>query len=108
MNETEALEAIAQFEWVFAKKYAKTSPHEYLVCQPWDKRRHFYLSLIEYIFTNGYTEYYYGKPFTVCMIGGRKYWSMAPNLEAVDDTYCILNRSMEDNTDTTYGYQKEK
>ena len=45
--------------WIFAKTYAKTWPHEYLVQE--EVENELFTELADYIDTHGYKEYFYHK-----------------------------------------------
>jgi len=65
--------------WKFAKTYAQTAPHEYIVDE-WNIK--LFREICHLIDTQGYEEKFYDKPFRYYNIGEYKYW------------YCenILNR----------------
>lgn len=102
MSEQQIRELIAQLERVFAKTYADKSPHEYAVVKPGHPQREATVAFMDYILTHGEKELYFGHPFIVFKIDGRKYWSMAKSSDDIDDGNYILNRSMMDNVDTIY------
>lgn len=61
--------------WHFAKTYANSNPHEYIVrskCKSVD----FFDALCEYIKNNGHIEYFYGHSGTYVVIGEYTYWKM--------------------------------
>ncbi len=103
MRLDEAMDFICDARWVRAKTYEKTSPHEYTVIKAGHPLRERAVRFMEYIFDNGEVEYYYGHPFTVCFIGGRKYWCMAKSKEEISDDNFIINRSLFENAYMTYG-----
>ena len=62
-------------KWIFAKTYAKSNPHEYIVrsrCHSVD----FFDALCEYIKNNGHIEYFYNHCGTYVSIGDYTYWQM--------------------------------
>jgi hypothetical protein len=65
---------IANQEWTFAKTYADTYPHEYIVKDRVDAV--LYDQLAHHIDTNGYTEYFYTKPVVYFDHDGYTYWHM--------------------------------
>ena len=73
--------------WTFAKTYAKTWPHEYIVMEKVDKE--LFLKLAEFIDENGYDEYFYEKKQRYFDFDGYSYWHMDNiiNRCVVDDTY---------------------
>ena len=103
MDDAAARSLIDNLEWTFAKTYADTSPHEYAIVRASDPHRKEVVAFMRYIFEHGKTELYYGKPFTVYKLDGRKYWSMATDKDHITDDNYVLNRSMTYNVDTTYG-----
>jgi len=65
------LSIIEQQPWKFAKTYAQTAPHEYIVDQ-WNIE--LFEEICHLIDTEGYEELFYGKPFRYYNIGEFKYW----------------------------------
>ena len=83
-------------EWVFAKTYADTWPHEYLVREQVDEN--YFVALVEHIRANGYLGYFYKKEIIYYHEDGQVCWTMgAP----VDET-TIINRCR---LDQTYEYR---
>jgi len=77
---------IGMREWVFAKTYAETAPHEYTIRQDDDED---FKRAVAVIRENGYQEYYWKTLITYMDFDGRKYWTMgAPVEETV-----IVNRA---------------
>lgn len=58
-------------QWKFAKTYAETAPHEYIVDE-WDIQ--LFKEICHLIDTDGYEEMFYNKPFRYYNIGKYKYW----------------------------------
>ncbi len=102
MNETEIRTLIANLTWTFAKTYAKKSPHEYAVVKVGQAYRDEVVEFMKYIFEHGEKELYFGKPFIVYRIDGRKYWSMARSKDNISGNNYVLNRSMTHNVNTQY------
>lgn len=65
---------IASSKWTFAKTYAATWPHEYIVQEQVDND--LYLELARHIDTYGYKSYFYRTPQTYFNYGGHAYWHM--------------------------------
>ena len=65
---------IEKTTWVFAKTYAETWPHEYIVHENVDS--HLFIKLAKHIDTFGYEEYFYTKKMTYFDYDGRVYWHM--------------------------------
>lgn len=80
-------EFIPAQEWIFAKTYADTYPHEYIVEERVDSA--LYAKLAEHIDTHGYTDYFYKKPVVYFDYDGYTYWHMENiiNRCVVADTY---------------------
>ena len=79
-------------KWVFAKTYAKTWPHEYIVRESVDEG--FFVNLVKHIRANGYQGYFYKKEITYYGEDGLVYWTMgAPVAETT-----IINRCRGDQT----------
>lgn len=75
--------------WIFAKTYAHTYPHEYIVQEKIDNQ--LFLELAEFIDKNGYEEYFYNKKQIYLDYDGFTYWHMENiiNRCVVEDTYHI-------------------
>lgn len=79
-------EFIESVDWVFAKTYAKTWPHEYIVQEQVDND--LFLQLADFIDTHGYDEYFYEKKQRYLDYNGYTYWHMGN----------IINRCVEKDT----------
>ena len=79
--------------WIFAKTYAKTWPHEYIVQEKVDND--LFLKLAEHIDTYGHEEYFYTKEMTYFDCDGYVYWHMEN----------IINRC---NTSETYWVREKE
>ena len=84
---------IGNSSWIFAKTYAQTWPHEYIVQEKVDND--LFLKLADHIDTYGREEYFYKKKMTYFDYDGRVYWHMENIinrcLEA--DTYWVREKS---------------
>ncbi len=71
----EARSIVEKYEWIFAKTYAKTAPHEYALSknngEDKDLER-----LAEIIEKYGETEYFYGHKGKYFYIDNLKYWGV--------------------------------
>ena len=78
---------IAKSEWIFAKTYAKTWPHEYIVQER--VNNDLFLELAQHIDTNGYIEHFFKKEVAYWDYEGYTYWHMEniTNRCVVADTY---------------------
>ena len=78
---------IAEQAWIFAKTYAATWPHEYIVEERVDGA--LFGRLANHIDTCGYTDYFYSKPMVYFDYEGYTYWHMQNiiNRCVVADTY---------------------
>ena len=75
-------------EWIFAKTYAKTCPHEYIVKYKTEDKEMF-IEFITFIRNEGYAEKWKdGVIRKYYNIGGFKYWTMG---DPINDTI-VLNR----------------
>ena len=77
---------IAQQEWIFAKTYAETWPHEYIVKDRVDAE--LFAQLADHIDTHGYTESFYKTQLVYFDYGGHTYWHLG----------IIINRCLHDDT----------
>lgn len=78
--------------WTFAKTYATTWPHEYIVRTPETAEQ--LLGLARHIFEHGTEGRFYADVRKYLHEGGKVYWSMDPTAEATD----LINRCDESET----------
>ncbi len=83
---------VTEQEWTFAKTYAKTWPHEYIVREKVDEG--LFVDLVHHIRMHGYKGRFYRKSITYFDEGGMVYWTMG---ESVDIT-TIINRCRKEQT----------
>ena len=84
---------IKEQDWIFAKTYAETWPHEYIVQERVDNE--FYLELANHIDKFGYEDYFYKSKQIYFNYDGFTYWHM-------DN---IINRCVERDT---YHHRKKE
>ena len=85
---------VDETSWTFAKTYAKTWPHEYIVRDRVDKE--LFLSVVQHIREHGYEGNFYHKPITYFDEDGRVYWTMgAPIAETTIVNRCTREQSYE-------------
>jgi hypothetical protein len=89
---------VAEAQWSFAKTYATTWPHEYIVRGRVDED--LFLQLVQHIRAYGYEGKFYRKSITYFDEDGLVYWTMG---EPIENT-TIVNRCREDQT---YRYRLE-
>ena len=77
---------IEKEKWTFAKTYASTWPHEYIVRDRVDQGM--FVLLVRHIRTHGYEGKFYRKPITYFDEDGLVYWTMG---EPIEET-TIVNR----------------
>lgn len=73
-------------DWIFAKTYEKTWPHEYIVRDQVDEDR--FVELVRHIRDHGYLGKFYAKDITYLDCSNLVYWTMG---EAIEET-TVLNR----------------
>lgn len=78
--------------WTFAKTYATTWPHEYIVRTPENAEQ--LLGLARHIFEHGNDGRFYADIRKYHHEGGKVYWSMDPSAESTD----LVNRCDEAET----------
>ncbi|MDI9432226.1 MAG: hypothetical protein QM570_10960 [Planctomycetota bacterium] len=83
---------VDQEKWTFAKTYAATWPHEYIVRERVDEN--LFIRLVQHIRTFGHQERFYSKRFTYYHEDGKVYWTMG---EPMDETI-IVNRCGKEQT----------
>ncbi len=81
-------------QWIFAKTYAKTAPHQYLVYDKLDEERQKeYNWFIKQIEEKGVDEKFYQTTFRYLYFDGRKYWIH----DSEENDKGILNRDPAEN-----------
>jgi len=85
---TKIVKFLNQQNWIFAKTYAKTSPHWYIVKN--DGNSQMIDEISELIKKEGYNELYQGFTYRCLKIESHKYWITYNNFE--DMIPEILNR----------------
>lgn len=83
---------ISQCEWTFAKTYADTWPHEYIVRNRVDESH--FVELVTLIRAHGYEERFYDKLITYFEQDGMVYWTMGFPIEKT----IIVNRCRKEQT----------
>jgi hypothetical protein len=80
-------EFIEKTPWTFAKTYAKTWPHEYIVQEKVDNE--LFLQLANFVDTYGYVSHFYKMTVTYYDYNDRTYWHMGNIINRCDerDTY---------------------
>jgi len=79
-------------KWIFAKTFADTWPHEYIVRERVDEQ--FFLKMVEHIREFGYEGKFYSKTMIYFDHNGFIYWTMcAPIKETI-----IINRTQKENS----------
>ena len=82
--------------WTFAKTYAQTWPHEYIVRDRVD--RNLFVQLVRHIREHGYEGRFYSQPITYFDEDGLVYWTMGAPVEET----IIVNRCT---VEQTYAYR---
>ena len=88
----DVLTFVRTISWRFAKTYASTWPHEYVVRTP--ENAAVLLRLARHIFEHGVDERFYGHTHRYHHEEGNVYWSMDPTAELTN----LVNRCDEDQT----------
>ena len=83
---------IAREKWTFAKTYAKTWPHEYIVRERVDED--LFVQLVRHIREHGYEGRFYSQKNMYFDCDGMAYWTMG---EPISET-TIINRCPEEGT----------
>jgi hypothetical protein len=90
---------IEDMEWIFAKTYATTWPHEYLVKAKVNPHR--FAAMVSHIRAHGYQGSFYKKPIGYFDEAGFVYWTMGGPIEECD----IVNRCPKEDS---YEYRAER
>lgn len=85
-------EFISAEQWIFAKTYAKTWPHEYLFRDRVDEE--LFLQLVRHISQHGYLGHFYRMTYTYFDEDGLTYWTMDETVEGTT----IINRCPKEET----------
>lgn len=85
-------EFINESNWIFAKTYAKTWPHEYIVRDRVDENT--FVEFVRHIRDHGYLGKFYSKDMIYFDDANMVYWTMGAPIE--DTT--IINRCRKDQT----------
>ena len=83
---------INESTWIFAKTYAKTWPHEYIVKDKVDEK--LFLDFVEHIRAYGYLGKFYKKDITYFDDSDMVYWTMGAPIEETT----IINRCRKEQT----------
>jgi hypothetical protein len=78
--------------WTFARTYAETWPHEYLVRDQVDDQ--LFVQLVNHIREYGYKAWFYDRQFTYFNEAGMAYWTMGALVEETT----IVNRCTKEQT----------
>ena len=79
-------------QWTFAKTYADTWPHEYIVRERVDES--LFVEMVKHIRKHGYEGRFYQKPITYFDHEGYTYWTMgAPVEETIIINRCPIEES---------------
>lgn len=89
---------VEEQEWTFAKTYATTWPHEYLVRERVDEG--LFIALVQHVRKYGYQGAFYRKEITYFDEDGMVYWTMGAPLEET----IIVNRCRKEES---YMYRLE-
>ena len=79
-------------KWTYAKTYAQTWPHEYLVRERVDEK--LFLDMVRHIRQYGYKAAFYRTQYTYFQQDGMVYWTMGAPIEET----IIINRCKEEST----------
>lgn len=83
---------IESTNWTFAKTYAKTWPHEYIVRKNVDDN--LFIQFVEHIRKYGYQGFFYKNQMTYFEKDGLIYWTMGAPIEET----IIINRTQKENS----------
>jgi hypothetical protein len=83
---------VASTPWTFAKTYAATWPHEYIVRKRVDEN--LFVQLVNHIRTHGYEGTFYRMSITYYDEDGLTYWTMGEPIERTT----VINRCLNEST----------
>lgn len=85
-------EFVEDTQWTFAKTYAETWPHEYIVRERVDEQ--LFVQLVRHIRAHGYEGMFYRMAITYFDEDGLVYWTMGEPIEVTT----IINRCKKEQT----------
>ena len=83
---------VSAVQWTFAKTYADTWPHHYIVKERVDSE--LFVKLVQHIREHGYEGQFYRMKITYFDEGGVVYWTMGAPIEETT----VINRCPKENT----------
>lgn len=91
---------IAKQNWVFAKTYAKSAPHEYIVLSKvlGDNSKEEFLEFAKIIRDHGFPARFFSRHNTYFYIDGYFYWTMDERVEDTD----LINRCKTEDYDLSF------
>jgi len=93
-------------EWTFAKTYAQTWPHEYLVKERVDEGM--FMDMVRHIRKHGHKAAFYRREYTYFQQDDLVYWTMVPD-EADPEWYPVEDETIINRCpiESTYDYRLE-
>ena len=93
-SETDFREFVNKFQWIFAKTYAQTAPHEYIVLDKvGNKYKDEFVKIAQFIRDKGFKAMYYTREGFYYKLDENYYWTMDEN---VNDTNLINRAKLSD------------
>ena len=84
---------VDKFEWVFAKTYANSAPHEYIVLNKVGvEHKDKFVKIAKFIREKGFKAFYYSRSGYYFIIDDYYYWTMDENVNDTD----LINRAKLD------------
>lgn len=82
-------------EWRFAKTYAKTAPHYYIIKGKLPKEeQETFIDFVKHIREKGYEELFWTKSFIMFRLDGFVYWTYG---DPIPDTIVLNRRKIDEN-----------
>lgn len=98
-------EFIRRNKWIFAKTYAESAPHEYIVKEKLTRDdQKFFEEYVAYIRKNGFAARFWDQEHLYYELGGRYYWTMGDPIEENS----ILNRCYVNDYETKNGVMSSR
>lgn len=89
-TEQEFRNFVNRFDWIFAKTYADTAPHEYIVLKKVGiEYKEEFIKIANFIREKGFKAYYYSRVGFYYIIDENYYWTMDEKAEDTD----LINRA---------------
>ena len=93
-TENEFRDFVNKFDWIFAKTYVNTAPHEYIVLKKVGiEYKDEFINIANFIRDNGFKAFYYSRVGFYYVMDENYYWTMDEDANDTD----LINRAKSNN-----------